>query len=133
MVKKTCHSNSKVASSHTKIEENLADFIFKTKDNNKSFLVLKNTCLGLQKSKSESLRHVNSILKIYFFHVILYLCECIILKITLWRYTTWVELFWDKEQINYSKINRVNLTEKKFKPPFCWTVTLLYGYMHDKT
>ena len=44
------HCGLKVSRSQAKIDENFANYFFKTKVYNKYFLVLKCTCKGLQKS-----------------------------------------------------------------------------------
>ena len=48
----TLHYNLKVSRSQVNIFKNVANYFLKTKANHK-FLVLKCTCKGLQKSKSE--------------------------------------------------------------------------------
>ena len=47
------HCDLKVSRSQAKIDENFANYFFKTKANNKCFIVLKCTCKGLQKRISE--------------------------------------------------------------------------------
>ena len=68
----TVHCDLKVSSSQAKINENLANYFFKTKANNKCYKVLKWTCKGLQrvravKSKPKAYLHfiVDPVLKIY--------------------------------------------------------------------
>ena len=47
------HFNLNVSRSQAKIDKNFANYFFKTKANNKCFIVLKSTCEGLQKSIGE--------------------------------------------------------------------------------
>ena len=47
------HTNLKVSRSQAKIYENFANYLLNLQANNKCFILLKCTCKGLQKSKSE--------------------------------------------------------------------------------
>ena len=84
------HCGLKVSRSQTKIYENFANYFFKTKANNKCFIVLKCKCKGLQKSKSE----LERLLKIY-------------------------ETFYEQAEsmciyFNYLIINQITCTDKQF-------------------